>query len=80
MGFDSFGLPAENAAKMHSIEPNVWTKTNIKQMRQQLDRIGLQLNWRENTSDPNYYKWTQWLFLQLYCFQFFKNQKLTITL
>jgi leucyl-tRNA synthetase len=66
MGFDSFGLPAENAAKMHSIEPNVWTKTNIKQMRHQLDRIGLQFNWRENTSDQNYYKWTQWLFLQLY--------------
>jgi len=66
MGFDSFGLPAENAAKMHSIEPKVWTKTNIKQMRKQLDRMGFQFNWRESTSDESYYKWTQWLFLQLY--------------
>ncbi|XP_054159854.1 leucine--tRNA ligase, mitochondrial-like [Oppia nitens] len=66
MGFDSFGLPAENAAKEHSIEPNVWTKTNINQMRQQLDEMGFQFNWRESTSDDTYYKWTQWLFLQLY--------------
>ena len=66
MGFDSFGLPAENAAKLHSIEPQIWTKTNINQMKQQLNEMGFQFNWRESTSDPSFYKWTQWLFLQLY--------------
>ncbi|CAG2112515.1 unnamed protein product, partial [Medioppia subpectinata] len=66
MGFDSFGLPAENAAKQHSIEANVWTDNNIKQMKQQLNEMGFQFNWRESTSDESFYKWTQWLFIQLY--------------
>ena len=66
MGFDSFGLPAENAAKLHSIEPQIWTKTNINEMQKQFNEIGFQFNWRESTSDPSFYKWTQWLFLQLY--------------
>ncbi|CAG2162319.1 unnamed protein product [Oppiella nova] len=66
MGFDSFGLPAENAAKMHSIAANVWTESNINQMRDQLNEMGFQFNWRESTSDESFYKWTQWLFIQLY--------------
>lgn len=66
MGWDSFGLPAENAALERSISPAVWTNDNIKHMTNQLESLNFNLDWREATSDPSFYKWTQWLFLQLY--------------
>lgn len=66
MGFDSFGLPAENAARERNLDPASWTNSNIKVMKQQLDDLGLLLEWREATSNPNYYKWTQDLFLRLF--------------
>lgn len=66
MGFDSFGLPAENAAIQHKMNPFHWTQTNIEQMKSQFHKMNYHFNWRENTSDPSYYKWTQWLFTQLY--------------
>lgn len=66
MGWDSFGLPAENAAIENHQDPSNWTERNISQMRNQLNSVGYQFNWRESTSDPSYYKWTQWLFLKLF--------------
>ncbi|ABR48471.1 leucyl-tRNA synthetase [Alkaliphilus metalliredigens QYMF] len=68
MGWDSFGLPAENAAIKHGIHPDHWTKENVKEMKEQLDALGLSYDWdREvSTCTPEYYKWTQWLFLQFY--------------
>ncbi|HVR97725.1 MAG TPA: leucine--tRNA ligase [Thermoanaerobaculia bacterium] len=70
MGFDAFGLPAENAAIKRNIHPKQWTYSNIDRMRSQLDRMGTSIDWRHKavSSDPEYYRWTQWLFLQ-----FFKN-------
>jgi leucyl-tRNA synthetase len=67
-GFDAFGLPAENYAIKHNIHPSISTETNINTMRQQLRKIGAMYDWDNeiNTSSPNYYKWTQWLFLKLY--------------
>lgn len=68
MGYDAFGLPAEQYAIDHGIHPAVSTDENIKNFRRQLDNIGFCFDWdREiRTSDPQYYKWTQWIFLQLF--------------
>ncbi len=68
MGFDAFGLPAENFAIKTGIHPAVSTKRNVEFMREQLKRIGAMYDWdyEVNTSDPGYYKWTQWWFLLMY--------------
>src|SRR5215510_2398845 len=68
MGYDAFGLPAEQYAIDHGIHPAVSTEANIKNFRSQLDKIGFSYDWdREvNTSKPDFYKWTQWIFLQLF--------------
>ncbi|MEI9811121.1 MAG: class I tRNA ligase family protein [Bacteroidota bacterium] len=68
MGYDAFGLPAEQYAIDHGIHPAVSTANNITNFRSQLDKIGFCFDWdREvNTSKPEYYKWTQWIFLQLF--------------
>jgi len=68
MGFDSFGLPAENYAVKTGINPNITTDNNINYIREQLKAIGAMYDWDHEviTSHPNYYKWTQWLFLKLY--------------
>ena len=67
-GYDTFGLPAENYAIKTGTAPQEVTKTNIDNFRKQAKRLGYAIDWdREiNTSDPEYYKWTQWCFLQLY--------------
>ncbi len=68
MGYDAFGLPAEQYAIEHGVHPAVSTEQNIDNYRRQLDNIGFGFDWdREvRTSDPSYYKWTQWIFLQLF--------------
>jgi len=76
MGYDAFGLPAEQYAIEHGIHPAISTKNNINNFRTQLDKIGFCYDWdREvKTCEPNYYKWTQWIFLQLF-HSFFNRQK-----
>jgi leucyl-tRNA synthetase len=68
IGFDAFGLPAENAAIQRNIQPRDWTLSNIANMRQQLRLMGARWDWSREVASclPDYYKWTQWLFLQFY--------------
>ena len=68
IGWDSFGLPAENAAMQHNANPAKWTDENIAYMTKQLKMLGLSYDWNREvtTCKPDYYKWTQWLFLQFY--------------
>ena len=68
MGFDAFGLPAENAAIRHNIHPREWTYANINRMREQFRTMGAMFDWRREmiSSDEKYYRWTQWFFLQLH--------------
>lgn len=67
-GFDAFGLPAENAAIKRGLNPKTWTYSNIEKMIEQVKSMGTMIDWDTKvvTSDPEYYKWTQWLFLQFY--------------
>jgi len=68
MGWDAFGLPAENAAIQNNTAPAKWTNQNIKHMREQLKKLGLAIDWKReiSTCSVNYYKWEQWLFIKLY--------------
>jgi leucyl-tRNA synthetase len=68
IGFDAFGLPAENAAIKNNIHPKKWTYANIDHMRTQLKSMGTMFDWRREaiSSDPEYYKWSQWFFIKLY--------------
>ncbi|MDY0135162.1 MAG: class I tRNA ligase family protein, partial [Atribacterota bacterium] len=68
MGFDAFGLPAENAAIQHGIHPAIWTQDKINQMREILKRLGISYDWRREviTCEPDYYRFTQWFFLLFY--------------
>ena len=68
IGFDAFGLPAENYAIKNHVHPKITTEKNINHFREQLKSLGFSFDWsREiNTTDPNYYKWTQWIFIQLF--------------
>src|SRR6478609_2075226 len=68
MGFDAFGLPAEQYALEHGIHPAVSTQQNIENFKRQLGQIGFSYDWSREvqTCDPNYYKWTQWIFLQIF--------------
>jgi leucyl-tRNA synthetase len=68
MGYDSFGLPAEQYAIQTGQHPAITTETNIKRYREQLDKLGFSFDWNREvrTSDPKYYKWTQWVFIQLF--------------
>ena len=68
MGWDAFGLPAENYAIKHKIHPEIVVKKNVANFKKQLKNLGFSYDWsREiNTTDPDYYKWTQWIFLQLF--------------
>ena len=68
IGFDAFGLPAENYAIKNHVHPKITTENNVNHFREQLKSLGFSFDWsREvNTTDPNYYKWTQWIFIQLF--------------
>jgi len=68
MGFDAFGLPAENAAIKNNTHPKVWTYKNIERMRKQLKSMGAMFDWRREavSCDPEYYRWTEWFFVKLF--------------
>jgi len=68
MGFDAFGLPAENAAIKRGIHPKEWTYKNIERMREQMKTMGTMFDWKREavSSDPEYYRWSEWFFSQLY--------------
>ena len=68
MGWDAFGLPTENYAIKNKIHPKIVTENNVKHFKEQLHSLGYSFDWNReiNTTDPNYYKWTQWIFLKLF--------------
>lgn len=68
IGWDAFGLPAENYAIKHGVHPEISTRKNIENIKRQMFSVGLSYDWEReiNTTDPEYYKWTQWIFLKLY--------------
>ena len=68
MGWDAFGLPTENYAIKNHIHPEIVTQKNVERFKSQLKALGLSFDWNReiNTTDPAYYKWTQWIFLQLF--------------
>src|SRR3954471_24414794 len=77
MGYDAFGLPAEQYALEHGVHPADSTEQNINNFRKQLDNIGFSFDWSREvrTSDPGFYKWTQWIFLQLFKSFYNRNTK-----
>ena len=68
MGWDAFGLPTENYAIKNHIHPKIVTKNNVGRFKEQLRSLGYSFDWKReiNTTDPEYYKWTQWIFLKLF--------------
>ena len=68
MGYDSFGLPAENAAIKHKVDPGKWTQDNIASIKKQQKLIGLSYDWSRviSSMDSDYYKWNQWIFLKFF--------------
>ncbi len=80
MGFDAFGLPAENAAIQRGIHPKIWTYRNIDNMRRQLRTMGAMFDWEREaiSSDPEYYRWSQWFFLQFYKHDLAYRQKAAV--